>query len=150
MSKRSIAARLNFTREEGEPMLYCELKDGRRWKRIARRAPGERWTGLDPNYTVSGAEPGDHDLDNLTIEYTPPPEVVTKYATSVRNADTGEYFWFESSSEEKVVRGGVAEIPPDRALHGPFATRAECLEDERLTFETEFGAPLRRTDLLQH
>jgi hypothetical protein len=146
MSKHPVA-RLNFTLEEGEPMLYCELKDGRWWKRIAKRGPGERWTNLDPHYAVRGSEPGG-DRDRLIIDYTP--EVMSRYATSVRNAETGEYYWFESSSAERVVPGEVTEIPPDRTLHGPFVTQAECLEDERHTFETEFGAPPLRTNLLEH
>src|SRR5262249_27204238 len=41
MSKH-LAARLRFTLEEGEPMLYCEIKEGKRYRPIAKRASGKK------------------------------------------------------------------------------------------------------------
>jgi hypothetical protein len=146
MSKR-LVGRLRFIIEKGERRVYCEIKDGKRWRPIAKRGSGERWTSLDPNYAVSGCEPGDNN-GHLTVDYVP--EETHRYANSVRNAETGEYFRFEASKGEGVVRGAVAKIPPGRTLHGPFATRAKCLEDQRHVFETELGAPLRNVDLTEH
>jgi len=45
MPKR-LPARLRSTIERGEPMLYVEIKEGKRWKPIAKRGPGERATSV--------------------------------------------------------------------------------------------------------
>jgi hypothetical protein len=57
------SACVEFTEEDGEPIVYVEF-DG---KRIAKRYPGDEWISLAPGYTVSGCE-GDSDVyNNLRI-----------------------------------------------------------------------------------
>ena len=46
-------------------IIYVEV-DG---KRIARRGANEDWVSLDPEYIVSGCEPGNY--DELVIEHVP-------------------------------------------------------------------------------
>jgi hypothetical protein len=50
--------------------MYCEVKQGRHFKRIAKRYPGKNWISLEPGYVVRGSEPGG-DRNSLTIEYNP-------------------------------------------------------------------------------
>ena len=50
---------------DGEATLYVEV-DG---KRTAKRRSGESWTALDPDYVVTGCEPGNY--DKLVIEHYP-------------------------------------------------------------------------------
>jgi hypothetical protein len=69
MSKH-LPARLRFPIEEGEPMLYCEIKDGRRYKPIAKRASGKKWINLEPGWAVSGSEPGG-DYNTICIDHNP-------------------------------------------------------------------------------
>jgi len=69
MSKHPVA-RLRFTIEEGEPMLYCEIKDGRRYKLIAKRGSGENWINLEPGWAASGIEPGG-DYSTICIAHNP-------------------------------------------------------------------------------
>jgi hypothetical protein len=55
---------LRFVKEDGVPVLYCEV-DG---KRIAKRYSGKPWISLEPGYTVRGSEPGT-DYNALEVEY---------------------------------------------------------------------------------
>jgi len=50
-----------------EPMLYCDVKFGRRYEPIAKRAPGGRWESLKVGWAVSGSQPGD-DYSEIYIE----------------------------------------------------------------------------------
>jgi hypothetical protein len=61
-------ARLKIVGEGAGAVLYCEIKQGGRFKRIAKRYPGKNWISLEPGYTVRGGEPGG-DRDSLTVEY---------------------------------------------------------------------------------
>jgi hypothetical protein len=63
-------ARLNIVEEGDGAVMYCEVKQGRRYKRIAKRYPGKGWINLEPGYVVRGSEPGG-DRESLTIEYNP-------------------------------------------------------------------------------
>ena len=56
--RKHPAARLRAIIEDDAPVLYCEIKEGRRYKPIARRSPGKTWINLEPGYAVSGTEPG--------------------------------------------------------------------------------------------
>jgi len=64
------AVRCNFVEENGDLVLYCEIKKTRRepFKRIARRYSGENWVSLEPGYTVRGSTPGT-DYGTISIEY---------------------------------------------------------------------------------
>jgi len=67
---KQLAARLRFTIEDGEPMLYCEIREGKRYKPIAKRPSGKSWINLEPGYAVSGSEPG-ADYSTICIDCTP-------------------------------------------------------------------------------
>jgi hypothetical protein len=59
-------AQLMFVLEDGEPVLYCEVKG----KRIAKRYSQQHWISLEPGYSVSGTEPGG-DPKSIYIAYDP-------------------------------------------------------------------------------
>jgi hypothetical protein len=63
-------ARMRFTVENGEPVLYCEVKGRGRFIPIAKRYSGENWISVEPGYTVRGSEPGS-DYSTIEIEYSP-------------------------------------------------------------------------------
>jgi hypothetical protein len=63
-------ARLNIVEENNGLVMYVEIKERRRYKRIAKRYPGKGWINLEPGYVVRGSEPGG-DRNSLTIEYNP-------------------------------------------------------------------------------
>jgi hypothetical protein len=69
---RQHAARLMCVEENGDLVMYCEVKETRRspFKRIARRYSGENWVSLEPGYAVRGSEPGTN-YNTIEIEYTP-------------------------------------------------------------------------------
>jgi hypothetical protein len=68
--RKYLTARLRFTIEDGEPMLYCEIKEGKRYKPIAKRPSGKTWINLEPGYAVSGSEPGS-DYNAICIDHNP-------------------------------------------------------------------------------
>jgi hypothetical protein len=74
---RQYTARLNLVEENGDLVMYCEIKESRRdsFKRIARRCSGENWVSLEPGYAVRGSTPGT-DYKTITIEYNPTSAVV--------------------------------------------------------------------------
>ena len=66
--------RVSF-RSEGEGdaqevVLFCEVKQGRRFVPIAKRYSGQHWIALEPGFRVSGTEPGS-DYKTISIEYDP-------------------------------------------------------------------------------
>jgi len=68
---RPYAARLKAVEENGDLVMYCEVKETRRdpYKRIARRYSGENWVSLEPGYTVRGSTPGT-DYKTVEIDYS--------------------------------------------------------------------------------
>jgi hypothetical protein len=69
---KQYAARLNLVEENGDLVMYCEIKESRRspFKRIAKRYSKQSWISLEPGYTVVGDEPGTT-YGRLEIFYTP-------------------------------------------------------------------------------
>jgi hypothetical protein len=70
---KHLTARLRFyidAEEEAEAMLYCEVKEGKRYRPIAKRASGKGWISLEPGWTVTGGEPGT-DYSTINIHYEP-------------------------------------------------------------------------------
>jgi hypothetical protein len=68
-------ARLRCIVEGGEngeerPVLYCEIKDGKHYRPIAKRLSGENWINLEPSYAVTDSAPGS-DYSTICIEHTP-------------------------------------------------------------------------------
>jgi hypothetical protein len=61
---------MRIVEEDDEPVLYVEIKEGRRWMRIAKRYSGQNWINLEPGYAVSGSEPGG-DYSAIHIDYCP-------------------------------------------------------------------------------
>jgi hypothetical protein len=66
--RRDFKARIRFEPKDG--LLYVEVKDGRRYRPIARRDSGEAWQNLEPGFVVYGSEPGG-DYGRITIEFHP-------------------------------------------------------------------------------
>jgi hypothetical protein len=64
------AARMRITVENGEPVLYCEVKERRRFIPVAKCYSGKNWISIEPGYTVRGSEPGG-DYNRIEIEYSP-------------------------------------------------------------------------------
>jgi hypothetical protein len=62
--------RLRIVEEDGVPVLYLEIKEGRRFKAIAKRYQKKNWINLEPGYTVRGGEPGAH-YDMIEVECNP-------------------------------------------------------------------------------
>jgi hypothetical protein len=69
----NFTARVRLGSDSGEPMLFCEVKFGKRYVPIARRPAGQRWISLEPGWTVCGGEPGNY--DRMSIEFAPVVEV---------------------------------------------------------------------------
>ena len=51
--REHLEARLRIITEDEGPMLYCEIKEGKHYKPIAKRPPGKYWINLEPGYAVS-------------------------------------------------------------------------------------------------
>jgi hypothetical protein len=54
------------------------------------------------------------------------------WAQTIRNALTGDYYWFETPSRYSFEQFRRDGLPPGATLHGPFKTHAEVSEDQRL------------------
>jgi hypothetical protein len=63
-------ARMRITVENGEPVLYCEVKERGRFIAVAKRYSGKNWISVEPGYIVRGSEPGG-DYNTIEIEYQP-------------------------------------------------------------------------------
>jgi hypothetical protein len=64
------AARLRFAIKGDEAVLYCEIKQGGRFRPIAKRYSGKAGLNIEPGYVVRGTEPGG-DYNTISIEYIP-------------------------------------------------------------------------------
>jgi hypothetical protein len=62
--------RLRFISEDDDLVLYCEIKQGRRFVPIAKRYSGKNWINLEPGFVVRGSEPGASN-DTIEIQYIP-------------------------------------------------------------------------------
>jgi hypothetical protein len=66
--REHLEARLRIITEVEGPMLYCEIKEGKHYKPIAKRPPGKYWINLEPGYVVSGGGAGG-DYSTICIDY---------------------------------------------------------------------------------
>jgi hypothetical protein len=62
-------ARMRLVKEDDDLVLCVEVKEGRRWTRIAKRYSGKNWISVEPGYTVRGSEPGG-DYKSIEIDYS--------------------------------------------------------------------------------
>ena len=69
MSKHPTA-RLRFTLEGEEPVLYCQIKEHGRFITIAKRYSGKNWISVEPGFVVRGSEPGSS-YNTIEIKYDP-------------------------------------------------------------------------------
>ena len=68
--RKSPEARFILVEEGDDIVLHVEIKEGRKWLRIAKRYSGQHWISLEPGYTVRGSEPGCN-YGSIEIEYAP-------------------------------------------------------------------------------
>jgi hypothetical protein len=67
---RHPTARLRFTLEGEEPVLYCQIKERGHFITIAKRYSGQNWINVEPGFVVRGSEPGT-DYNTIEIQYDP-------------------------------------------------------------------------------
>jgi hypothetical protein len=65
-----LEGQTRFVEEDGDVVLYVEVKLCGRFIPIAKRYSRKNWINLEPGWTVRGLEPGG-DYRMLEIEYNP-------------------------------------------------------------------------------